>query len=356
MPFGSAINGLSEGLQSGVGLMGALQQQKMQQAQLQRENFQNMRMMNTTPTEIGGQTFQLNQDDAAKYANERASRVLMGQMMMNKIGAQQDFNSGKLTPQEQNRLDATQSAVPVHNAAMALYQAYQDTKSPDPSVSGTAMSILQKKLAGNQYTRGFAEQVGNNPANIPALYDSVITQGSMEQPKLATGSVYVPGGEELEGFKKSFYPGLEETPDVAYGKFKHFTDAYIKPAYDAGLQRLSEASDGKGNFSNPYLGRTYARVKGDYDSAMGSLYQMPGFGAKGTAVPEMKGAINEMSGGGVPAAFAPGPGGIPSALTGNAPANPYSGSNIMQAPTNQDDPGKAARMIRYQQLKAKAGM
>lgn len=302
----SLYGGMAEGVNSGIGLANALQMQPLQRQMLQQkiaqdqqqmaaQQFQNQRAQTMTPVTLNGQVFNIPVDEAAKMEAEIASRKMMMQGLLGKTAMQQDFKTGEPTGQEQTRLDSTKSAVPVHNAAMALYQAYQDANNGDP---GTAMTLLKQKLASSPLTSGFVQQVGNDPANIPAIYNAVVTQGAMEQPKLATGSMVVPQGADLELLKNSLYPSLADKPDVAYGKFKNFTDAYIEPAFQAGIAKMQQGMDAQGNFSNPYLARQYSAITDQHTAAMKSLLNMPGYAA-GSTVPEASQATQEMSGGGI---------------------------------------------------------
>ncbi len=305
MGFGSVLGGLNEGLGQGVSLYNALQQgpakqqMALQQAALGQQQLQDQ--MNKVPVKLGGQTFMLPQAKAAEFAAEIESRKAMANAMLGRTQMQQDFNVGKPDAGTQSRIAAVQSIVPIHNTAMALWNANWADKNGDPSALATAMTQAKTFLASNPITRPYAETLGNDPANIPAVYDAVVQQAAMEQPRLESGSMRVPEGPELQAIKSTIYPGLDEKPNDAYGKFNHFSEAYIKSPYEAALARLNQAADPvTGKFTNQFLERQSGALQKQLKDTTASLYQMPGYGTSGTPVPEIQGVIPSLQTNGNP--------------------------------------------------------
>lgn len=316
MGFGALGSGFSEGLGQGVSLYNALKSQPLQRQQLQQEiagqNTQNQlaqaqlgQYRNLQPFTLpNGQTLELPNSQAAQLGEQLAGQQAYANALTGRVMLGQTYKAGELDKNEQTRLDATKSAIPVHNAAMALYQAYQvanpqDGQQSDPRAITTAMTQLKQALSGNKLTAPYAQQIGNNPANIPAVYNAVVMQGAMEQPRLATGTIYVPGMNEINDFKNNLYPALNASPDVAYGMFKHFSDAYIEPPFQAAESKFQQASDGNGNFLNPVIANQYKQVVKQHSDANNSLYQLPGMGPQGSPLPEIRSILPAGGSGGV---------------------------------------------------------
>jgi hypothetical protein len=315
----------AEGLNNGVSLRNALMQRQLLTAQTKEEQEKAQQLGTLVPVNINGQTFNVPQNQAAELMNQQQERRLMGQIYMNRLGAEQQFKAGTLTGPEQNRLDAVQSAVPIHNAAMAIYQSYQDYQAGNQNGAAQALTLLKSKMAGTALAPLF-EQYGNDPRNIPAIYDMVITQGALEQNKLSTGSIRPPSAEEIGNFKNTFYPPLAATPDVAYAQFKHFADAYITPAYAAAEQHFErvqqvDPATGQTYIANPMISAQKNNLEQQMRDTQETLYQLPGMGPKGTLAPEMRQGAAESSQNGatIPGVVqrAPSPNPITAAATGN---------------------------------------
>lgn len=326
-----AAAGFLGGLNSGEGLYNAVQNQPIQREALRAQLAQ---MQTQVPfTMPDGTVVNLPQNLAAGPLGTE----LYGQAIANRQNNQQNFDAGKLNSSEQTRLDATKSAIPLHNAMMALYQANQAVATGDPTVIKTAWSQLRQALASNPLTAPYAERLGDHPSNLAPVYNAIVAQSGVEAYRLSTGTVAVPGGPELKTLEATLFPQLADKPDVAYGKFQNYNNSFIQPAFDAAKQRIMEASDGQGNFTNPTLRDQYRNIVQDQTDANASLYNLPGFGPAGSPMPEIKPVLPVGGGGGTlrdmtpqpstaapkapPPASAPNPlmPTIPTGMSGNAP-------------------------------------
>lgn len=317
----------AEGLGNGVSLYNALMQRDLLRAQTQEEQEKAQQLGTLVPININGQKFMVPQNQAADLMNQEQNRRIQSQYMLQMLNQRQQFQAGELKEDDLRRLANVQSALPVHNAAMALYQAWQDHVSGNQTAAQQGLTMLQSKVAGTSLAPLF-EKYGNDPANIPAMYNAITFQGAAEFNKLATTSIRPIPPEEIKSVENQVYPPLSAPSEVGYKMFQHFNDAYIEPQYAAVEAHLNLVRDQNGNITNPTLANEARNVEAQHQATQQTLYQMPGFGPKGSQVGEVAGTIPGLQTNGGP---------LPGTVQ-RAPSNPITAAAAPQ-PQSGNNPG-----------------
>ena len=355
MGFGSFGAGLAQGLPEGTNLYNALQMQPLQKQQAQQQLSQGQlelqQAQQNTPFKLpNGQTIMLSADKAAQLGEALAGQQAYANALYGRTALNQQFDSGKLNQSDEQRLGGIPSALPIHNGITALAQAYADSMQGDNNAAQTALTQAKQYLAGTKLSPYIAS-VGNSPANIPAVYDSLVTQGAIETNRLSTGSKVIPQGAELQSLKTTLYPTLAEiqaSPDIAMGKLDVTTDAYLLAPYKAALSQLVRGgTDQNGEPINPALRASFDQISQQYNQTKNGIYRIPGSGPQGTPMPEMQGVIPELTNGGLPrTATLPGTA-LPMASQQAAPLGsslglggmPWNPNQAQQAPQAQQGTG-----------------